>query len=206
MVKGEHRHLIIPGLSQVLRWIPTLSLFFFISCKSKHGTTNSATTETNKNETAVLKAVVSGSVTQTYPYCGGARPTKEILEEMAEPKPFPGKKFYVIKGEINSKTREVILDFTSDTEGNFSFSIEPGTYAIILEEQVKEPDASKYTSQFVKMDEECFKKWWEAPYYLLQVEKTEKPAKISGLIFNFNHRCFLSHDIPCLQYDGPQPP
>ncbi|MBI3501287.1 MAG: prealbumin-like fold domain-containing protein [Bacteroidetes bacterium] len=152
------------------------------------------------------KVAVSGTVTQTFPYCGGARPTKEVMDAISQSKPYSGKKFHVIKGETNTASHKIILSFTTDSAGNFSFQLPAGTYSILLDEQVAAPDSKKYTSQFVKMDEACFKDWWAKPYYLLEVPAATTNTNIKGLNFEFHHRCFLQNDIPCLQYDGPLPP
>ena len=188
-------------------------LFFpllFLNCGAKHKTSaqKDSPSPKIKSETTSMekKVAVSGAVTQSFPYCGGARPTKEIMEQLSIASPYSGKKFHVIKGEINTTSHEILLSFTSDSAGNFSFGIVPGTYAIILDEQVQAPDAKKYISQFVKMDEACFKDWWTKPYYLLEVPATTTNTSIKGLNFEFHHRCFINYDIPCLQYDGPLPP
>ena len=175
-----------------------ISLLFF-NCSPKQ----KATSEKNSGKSTTAKSVtVSGSITQTNAYCGGARPSDEMLQELATPRPFPNKKMHVIKGETNTTAHEIILSFTSDSVGGFSFKIVPGTYAIIVDEQAQAPDSKKYTSQLVKADETCFKDWWAKPYYLLEVGT----ANMKGLSFQFNHRCFVQYDIPCLRYDGPLPP
>ena len=181
------------------------ALMFFTSCGTKHKT--AAQKDSPKSETLVeKKAAVSGNVTQTNSYCGGARPSDEMLAQIATPRPFPNKKFHVIKGETNTAAHQILLSFTSDSVGNFSFQVAPGTYAIIVDEQAQAADAKKYTSQVVKMDEACFKDWWAKPYYLLEVPATSQNTTIKGLNFEFHHRCFIKYDIPCLQYDGPLPP
>lgn len=149
---------------------------------------------------------ISGSIMQTFSYCGGAAPPQFLLEQLAEPKPYSGKKLHVIKGDSNTEGRKIILSFTSDTAGKFSFQLEPGTYSIILDEQFSAPDAKKYKTQLQNIDEDCYKKWWVKPYYLLEVPATSKPTTIKGLNFNFHHRCFISSDVPCLRYEGPMPP
>src|SRR5207253_6136345 len=104
----------------------------------------------------------------------------------------PNKKFHVIKEETNTVNHKIILSFTSDSAGNFSFSLPAGTYYILTDEQTQAPDTKKYTSQNVKTDEVCFKDWWSKPYYMLEVGA----ANIKGLNFEFHHRCFIQYDIP----------
>jgi hypothetical protein len=148
------------------------------------------------------KVTVSGKVTQTSSYCGGARPTDELLEELATPRMYSGKKFHVIKGDTNVVTHQLILTFVTDENGNFSFELEPGTYSLLTDEQATEPDYKKYSTKDVGLDESCFKSWWATPYYKLNIASTP----LTHLNFNFTKRCFISHDIPCLRYRGPMPP
>src|SRR5687767_12559298 len=54
------------------------------------------------NPNAKKSFTVSGKVEHTYSYCGGARPSPEMLAEYQTPKPFGGKKFYVRKGKVNT--------------------------------------------------------------------------------------------------------
>ena len=175
------------------------------SCGAKKSTTSKSENKPAA-KISTQKVTVAGTITQTFSYCGGAAPPQELLEKMAEPKPFPKKKLFLIKGDTNTASHQVILNFVSDSAGNFSFQVEPGTYSIILEEQVSAPDAKKYKTPTQTIDEECYKKWWATPYYSLEVEAGSKTTTIKGLNFNFHHRCFISSDVPCLQYDGPMPP
>lgn len=147
------------------------------------------------------KYAVSGTVTQTRAYCGGARPPDEVFVMLATPRPYPGKKFYVIQGTVNSDQRKVMLSFTSDSLGNFRFRLPPGRYSIIMEEQAKALNPSDYKTEFITADEECMKEWWAKPYYSLEVKK----VPVKQLQFEFRKRCFIPLDIPCLQYIGPAP-
>lgn len=144
---------------------------------------------------------ISGKITQTSSYCGGAAPSPEMLEEYETPKPYIGKTLYVRKGNRNNLKEKIILSFKADAKGNFSFQLEPGIYSIIVEEQVKTLTI-KQTNPGVQADTACLKKWWVKPYHLLNV----KENNITGLNFNFHHPCFITSDIPCFQYNGPMPP
>lgn len=184
-------------------------VFSLLACGTKNKTTADKDPVKAEIQTAIKsetkKITISGSVTQTYSYCGGAAPPDFLLEQLAEQKPFPNKNFHVIKGDTNTTSHKIILSFTSDTAGNFSFQLEPGTYSILLDEQAYLPDAKKHKTQSQSIDEDCYKNWWAKPYYLLAVEESSKTTTIKGLNFNFHHRCFISSDIPCLQYNGPLP-
>jgi hypothetical protein len=149
------------------------------------------------------KYTVSGKVTQTSSYCGGARPDEEMLLEAAKPKPYAAKVFYIRKGNENSMLKEIILKFETDLNGNFTIQLPQGIYSIIQSGQEKAFELSDYpSSEFMQVDGGCLKEWWRKPYYVLGI--LEK--NIKGLKFNFHKRCFNNSDIPCIDYNGPMPP
>lgn len=147
--------------------------------------------------------VISGKITQTHSYCGGAAPSEEMLKACETPVPYKGKTLYVRVGNGNSLKQPILLKFAADAAGNFSFKLKPGVYSIIQPEQVKELDWKQLRAgDAVQVDQECVKAWWKKPYYVLNV----KDKNIETLSFNFYHPCFVSSDVPCLQYVGPMPP
>ena len=175
----------------------SVMLFFLLACNtSKHSEVNNISNKTSKEYT------VSGQTTQTTSYWGGACPNKEILDAMRTPRAYPGKKFHVRKGNINTLATPIIISFTTDDSGNFSFKLPPGTYSIIQDEQAKSIKSKDYKSQNISVDEKCLKEWWAKPYYLLKV----KDAAIAGLKFEFNRSGIMPNDVPCQEYTGPQPP
>lgn len=146
---------------------------------------------------------VSGQVTQSFNYCGGARPSEEMLNNLTKSTPYVAKVFYVKKGKENSLKNAVILKFVIDSAGKFSFNLPAGVYSIIQAEQLQKINyktLSKISN--VTFDKLCLEKWWKQPYH--QFELTDK--EITGLKFHFNHACFVNSDMPCLQYVGPMPP
>lgn len=146
---------------------------------------------------------ISGKVTQTSSYCGGAMPTEEILQEMSKPVPYAGKVFYVRKGSVNNIKMPIVLSFTVNAKGEFSIDLPPGQYCLIQKEQVKTLNMKNYKSTTdLQIDENCLKEWWAKPYYAFQI--TDK--NITDLKFNFYHACFVNSDIPCIEYVGPMPP
>ena len=145
---------------------------------------------------------ISGTIFQTSSYCGGARPTQELLDQMAFPKVYEGKKIYIRKGKRNNSNNKILKIITSDKEGNYSIKLTKGVYSIIVEEQVKEIREGDFVTENQKADIVCLKEWWIKPYYLLEV----KNKNIHQLNFTFHHRCFVTNDIPCLTFTGPFPP
>jgi len=146
--------------------------------------------------------VISGTVTQSDAFCGGTAPPVSMSTPPDASRPFPNKTFHLVEGATRTPGGPVLGRFTSDAAGRFSFRLAPGTYSILVDEQISPPEAKRYEARFVRMDEACFKDWWAKPYSILEVRASD----ISGLRFHFNHRCFIQYDIPCLQYVGPRPP
>lgn len=144
---------------------------------------------------------IIGSVQQSFSYCGGAKPTQEIIDNFAKLQPFKNKTFFIKKGKINSINNKIVAKFTTDSLGNFSIKLPKGTYSILVEEQIKEIKAEDYNTKFQTINNECLQKWWKKPYYLLIVKKKNIPLK-----FIFNHRCYINSDIPCITYIGPRHP
>jgi len=145
--------------------------------------------------------LIAGTVTQADASCGGAAPPANAVAPLDAVRPFPNKTFHLIKGRAHTPDSAIVGRFTSDASGRFSFRLAPGTYAVLVDEQVADPDARKYETRFVKMDDACFKDWWATPYATLEVGSSD----LIGLRFHFDHRCFITYDIPCLRYVGPLP-
>ena len=155
----------------------------------------------NGTEKLVKEYVVTGKVTQTSTYCGGANPPQELLARLATPIAYPAKKFYIRRGKINTTKARIIKSFTTDSAGFFSISLAPGVHAVILEEQLCKIKPNQYNTKYQQADNKCLQQWWATPFYLLEV----KDKNISELNFNFLHRCYVTSDIPCITYRGPLP-
>ncbi len=154
----------------------------------------------SKPHTSRMGQSIVGLVQQRDQYCGGARLPQEKLDELTKPRPFPNKTFYIRKGTINDARNEVVAQFTTDNKGLFSITLPAGTYAILVEEQLRPIDKEQYSADNHKVDEKCLEEWWKKPYYVLTVEGASPP---DSLHFQFTHRCHLTTDIPCITYNGP---
>lgn len=158
--------------------------------------------QTNKKK-AENVFTISGKVSQTFAYCGGSAPSKEMLDDLKKAQPYAGKFFYVRKGSVNTLKQRVILSFKADTNGNFSFQLPPGIYSIIQQEQLNKINEKEYNKKgYIQTDMKCLKDWWVKPYYVLEI----KDKNVTDLHFKFYHPCFVPTDIPCMQYIGPMPP
>ncbi len=146
--------------------------------------------------------IISGKVTQTTSYCGGAAPPQELLDRLATPIAYPDKKLYIRKGRTNNIKSNILKTIITDSAGEFSIRLAAGTYVIIQEEQLQEIKAADYKKEYLQVDEKCLQEWWTKPYYLLEVKK----ENITNLHFNIQHDCFMETDVPCITYTGPQRP
>lgn len=109
------------------------------------------------------KLRITGQVTYTQLYKGGARPTEEILQQCCQPQPWRGKKIY-IKKNYYSKELSVIH---TDSTGNFDVCLREGTYNIYISNE-KNKSLSKEIEQG-KGDEQ--KKWLTEPYATIIVSR-----------------------------------
>ncbi len=153
-------------------------------------------------KTSAKKYTIKGTVMKTGSYCGGAQPSKEMMEEASRPYAYSGKIFYLRKGNTNTTKKPAFLSFKTDSAGRFNLKLIPGVYSIIQELQIHELNLKDYEKdKDCLADNECLKKWWKTPYHILIVK--DKDIELN---FTFHHPCFLPHDNPCLQYTGPLPP
>ena len=154
------------------------------------------------------KVVVSGTVQRTGVYCGGARPTDEILQSIMEPKPLSGKKLFVKKGKTNDLSKTAILEFTSDSLGNFSITLPPGDYCIVDEFKNSKTNyqniLSTYkteTKDYSAVDPECLRGWFSEPDLVIVVPK----SGLKNIKVIYVDKCPWNK-IPCVTYHGPLPP
>jgi hypothetical protein len=151
------------------------------------------------------KISVSGTVTSTSNYCGGARPSDEMIAQLATPRPKPNAKIYIKSGEVNSFESKVIRVLKTDANGNFHTKLLPGKYLIVDSTKM---DMTYYnmllktyktqTAHYEAIDTICLKEWYMKPNLVFEVAGTE----VKGVKVNFHKTC---HDVPCAQFTGPYP-
>jgi hypothetical protein len=116
----------------------------------------------------------------TSSYCGGARPTQEILKQHATPKILPNTTLHLHEVSDTSKTNYTIV---TDKDGKFSSCMPPGTYNVYM--------TDKYDAKALPdFDPEC-KAWLEQS--LTQIEIRDNiPANT-----NIDLKLFF-HCNPCM--------
>ena len=115
------------------------------------------------------KKLVSAQINCMQPYCGGARPTPEILKDAENAKPYANKTIIVV-----SSTNKIDSVKTNQT-GSFKIKLKPGTYKLFEAwRYYKKADGGMQVSDF---DAECLKAEWQKEIKIVEVTKTE--VKIS---------------------------
>ena len=143
---------------------------------------------------------VSGTVTYTANYCGGAAPSEEMLAEMRQPKPRFGQELLVRSGDFNSFGR-LLARATTKEDGSFEFFLAPGDYCIVIA-QKESADMVPKSSEYIHVDTECYNKWMATCDLSFRLADRE----ISGLSLNLHQACFTNSYSTCVQWDGPMPP
>lgn len=147
---------------------------------------------------------ISGVLTTTHSYCGGAAPTPEMEAWYRAQRPYQCS-LYVRLGPWNDPTQPLIDSTYSDSLGRFSFLLPPGDYTLITAEQrdiaIVERIVAMQT-KYVRVDASCVSEWFEAGLFQLHAITSDT----SNLNHNFHKRCFVPYSMVCLKYMGPYPP
>ena len=145
---------------------------------------------------------LSGQILMVETYCGGAAPSRELLEEIRKPKPCIEKYFFLKKGDANSAKNPVIDVIKVDSSGKFSYQLKQGTYCIIQDFQTKPIQLENYksSSNFEYQGDDCMRKYWADCYQTIEMKDN-----INDLIITVYKKCFGDGN-PCMMYTGPMPP
>lgn len=149
-----------------------------------------AVTATRKGEASVLHQVtLSGTVTETRQYCGGANPSEEILEALRQPRPLAHHKLYLRRGSTNALANPVLLEISTDADGKFQIALPEGEYCMIevgkrdalkipdfREENRKLAQNSPSAMPYKLTSPKCLSDWWQTCDKVLRVEKRSPTA------------------------------
>ena len=145
---------------------------------------------------------LSGQILIVESYCGGAAPSRELLEEVRSPKPCLEKYFFLKKGDANSAKNPVIDVINVDSTGRFSFKLKQGSYCVIQDFQTKPIQLENYktSNNFDYQGDDCMRKYWADCYQTIDLKEN-----INDLIITVYKKCF-GNGNPCMIYTGPMPP
>ncbi|MBI3509953.1 MAG: prealbumin-like fold domain-containing protein [Bacteroidetes bacterium] len=139
---------------------------------------------------------VSGILLVKSDYCGGARPSDDLLNAPAQPT--AGIKLYVKTGSSNSDKCSIVDSVISDTAGKFQIDLAPGNYCFV-EAWKKEKYSTPKNDQNSTYDTACYRKRYEECDYSIELNKPVGDAQII-----LQHHCPWT--TPCVSYFGPLPP
>lgn len=167
--------------------------------KKKHSKHHKAK---KKAAPALPTFTLSGKIVMVESYCGGAAPSREMLQEISKPKPCLDKYFFLKKGDANSAKNPVIDVIKVDSTGSFSFQLKQGSYCVLQDFQTKplQLENFKNANNFEYSGDECMRKYWADCYQTIQLNQD-----INNLIITVYKKCFGDGN-PCLIYTGPMPP
>lgn len=166
----------------------------------------------NKNTTTAIAEIeklpgTNIKVFQTSTYCGGARPSPEILAELQAVRPFSDQMIYVKAGTRNDLTKPILDSAITNTNGEVRFNLSPGTYSIIRKERIDRGYynflTDKYgveTKNYSKVDSACLDAWIADVDFVIQVID----QSTNSFEFIIHHPCWWN-SIPCVEYTGPIP-
>lgn len=192
-----------------------LSLLFVLCLFGgfSHGNLNSIPGEHRKHETQTSvnikenKFSVEITVTQTSAYCGGIRPSPELLNELQNPKPLVRKKLFIKRGDKNLFNSKIVIEACTDSSGKIQLQLLPGKYFIV--DELKKDTSyyktlirkySKASKNYSAIEKGCLKSWYEQPDMVFEITNSD----IKNLSLNFHKLCDWK-EIPCIQFIGPLP-
>ncbi len=154
-----------------------------------------------KNKCDLIK--VSGTITKSGTYCGGMRPSDDVLESIRMTRPYSGFTIYVRRGEHNDVNSPIIDSTITDENGAFQLSLPKGTYVLISSIQKDKSILTQIEqNQNIEIsNSECLNNWWNNG-----LQKIDSNQTTHSFSIHYTKKCFLPEGIPCLQYTGPLPP
>ncbi len=151
---------------------------------------------------------VTGLITETQSYCGGAAPPQDLLDELSKPKPIKGYSMYIRKTSNDFKNPILHKIFT-DSNGMFKIKLPIGSYSVVdgskKDSQTYNDYLTKYkhaSESFGPLDETCYLKYFSTPDFVIKVEKSKKTI---SLAHNYHRSCSWSRN-PCMEFRGQYPP
>lgn len=138
------------------------------------------------------KKAISGQINFRQPYCGGARPSAEMLAEAEKSKPYADRTIIIVshKGKVDSTK--------TDATGTFKIDLKVGKYKVFESwRYYKKAAGGMLVSDF---DAECLKKEWKKEIKEIIVTKQETKISDKNEIVDICPR-----DLPCI-LESHKPP
>ncbi len=165
--------------------------------------TNLQVTSDQANDVVVIedKSNIQITITHYTPYCGGAAPTQEMLDNRNHP--MSNTSYNLINLDTKEKTK-----VTTDALGVLHLDLGIGNYAI--QELFKDCSFEEFKKQNITssgmyqqdLGSDCYEQWWKS--YLGEFNVISMDEK-QHLNMSESESCFTGNN-PCLMYTGPYPP
>jgi len=165
--------------------------------------TNLQVTSDQANDVVVIedKSNIQITITHYTPYCGGAAPTQEMLDNRNHP--MSNTSYNLINLDTKEKTK-----VTTDALGVLHLDLGIGNYAI--QELFKDCSFEEFKKQNITssgmyqqdLGSDCYEQWWKS--YLGEFNVISMDEK-KHLNMSESESCFTGNN-PCLMYTGPYPP
>lgn len=128
---------------------------------------------------------VNWELTQDQKYCGGARPTDEILAQYEKPLIYANKKLIIVSS--NGKIDSV----KTNSKGILKIKLKPGSYKLYepWRYHKRTPDGTDISN----FDKDCLEKTWQKVDISIDTQKKKQVLMIDL------DPAFCQHEIPCLK-------
>jgi hypothetical protein len=154
---------------------------------------------TTSKQNVKTKFQVSGSIMQTVSYCGGAQPSKEILDSCNTPRGVPFGKLFVKEGSKNGESSKIVDTIVANANGNFSISLPAGDYCLV-EEWKSKPYKLPLKTKDQTVDSACYKNLYNTCDFQLNITNKD----VENIKILFHRKCLFNQ--PCVSFHGPLPP
>ncbi len=150
------------------------------------------------------KFEVHGYMETLGSYCGGAAPSREMMEEMSKPKPSAGVKVYFRKGKVNDLSQPIVDSLVVDDQGNYSINLPNGDFVMLLPEMRDSSAIKSWRAKDSKTriaSEECVRNWFRKGIIAFNV----MDGSLSVATITLEKPCLLPLGSSCLRWEGPRP-
>lgn len=134
---------------------------------------------------------LNSKITYIQPYCGGARPTPEIIAEAEKPKPYSNRSIIIISenGKVDSAK--------TDKNGMLKKSLKAGKYKLYEAWRFYKSTANGYPLS--NFDKDCLSKEWQKEFRTVTVSKskiTEESKELITIHCDWSLPCTLENQLP----------
>lgn len=137
------------------------------------------------------KITFTFSIAQSIPYCGGAAPTQEVMDETQKIKPYANKTFFIYKkGKCVDST-------TSNELGVFTVKLAKGSYN--LYERWKKVKTGPWGDDIAEYDKLCLEKEWKKVDVKISLSKAKKSIvsnMTSAALCFWQYPCRINKEMP----------